>query len=1715
MKILLNRIAAPLPRSAAALVAVVAIFWALAYSVTQDPPVGRLTGRVLLAENNAPVANAEIRIFSLSKGGKTRFATANANGEFTLNRLPAGAYNISADSDSHEGNGFTVYVLEGKTTRENVIVTPSKPAFSLVAHQRVFTPDEGASISINGYIDFAKPKNGDAAHLRLYKTRLSRLLSDAKAGRIISDSQNGYRGDDEAGGDSLPAEVLHLKNSPSPAFVEAKAIPITGADREGFYYQKINFGQLPVGMYLLDVSHGKYVAWTWLLVTNTALVVKKSATSALLFAANLKTGEVSPETDIAAYRNGKIVADGKTDARGLLQLSPVGTQRKSRQTPADAVTSADNEGEENPEDAARNRETIFVARRGEDESVVNSRSYRNESNGAYRVHAYTDRPIYRPGQRLYFKGIARKVNTPSDTFSSARYLAPDTRAPYSLPANESVHVELRDPNGEKILKQTYRTNRYGSFFGQAELPADAPTGIYNLVMTLGGEEYTHDIVVASYKKPEFSVTVTPEKKRYVRGETVEMTVSGTYYFGAPLAGGKVEYHVYASPDWSAEFPDDYAPDPDEENAAPAYYLHGESYYGATEADGKAVLDANGKAIIRFPAKNSPEDADGPQEQVYTVSATVTEAGTEREVMEDGKANVAAGDFRLTVNPQGYVAMPNQPTNVTITARDGDGKPVANQPIELETGQMHWTRHADNPHSGRLTDYYYKTISLQNVVTGADGRIVVSLTPSQTGNLLIKARSRDGKNRKIVARTDLWCVDDRGGDLGTEYADLSLLTDKRSYRPGDTARVLLNSARLGQTVLLTIEGDALYDAQVVPITKHSTVVRVPVRAAYGPNVTLAACYVRDKRFAQSEAPLRVVVPQRELNVQVTPDRPNGAGTIPNPLIAKEGTASQSAKSPFLAEEGVGGGSALPRYQPGEKVTYAVQVTDSDGRPAPCEFSLGVVDESIYALQEDNPTALRNAFYPRRENRVQTAFSFAVEYLGDADKAEPKITTRRKFPDTAYWNPAVVTDSQGRAQITMTLPDNLTTWRTTVTAHTLDTQLGRAVCKILETKDFFVRMEKPRFLTQGDRSQIIAVLHNETDAPQTALVRLAATGLRIEGENTFHYTLSPGQAQTAVWTVAADTSGEANLRLTAWTVGGAKQYTDGVEMPLTIRPHGREQITVFAGELTGKKPESEVVRLDPLAIPAASRLTVRVTPSLGSAITGALDYLIGYPYGCTEQTTSRFLADLQAERALKSRGLRDVPHAKNLPKMVKYGLNRLYHLQHKDTGGWGWWEHDGDEAWLTAYALTGLAEAKSAGYPVRDSVLESGRKAALKMLSAAFEARKKADQNRMAIQKALKAGKIPPTTGPLPKLLEPEDQAKLLYALILAGETDATRQWRDKIALEKMNAEGLAALVLADKRLNLPPGEAFSRLTAKAQSQDGGLYWQIGDDGEFNRRAVTAAALRAMVAVNPNDPRIRLALRWLMQHRTGDYWADTRDTAAVLSALCDAIQTQPDSSPDGSVQIRLNGQIVKTFALSAETNSAQELVLKIPASELRPDKNDIALERIGGGSLVFYTVQMRQTVALDPIPALASRSVRVKREYLRVVSKQNDKGFWSLQAESTNNQMRVGDRIRVRLTIDAPRDLSYVLIEDAFPSGLESAERGDSEEIVEWGYWWSSVDIRDDRIAFFARDLSKGTHIIEYNLRVQTPGICRALPTLVQAMYSPDITAETAEDRLEIR
>lgn len=1702
------------------LVAIFCIGWTLRFLVGEERPIGRVEGRILLDDLKRPLKGVQV-VLAMDHSDydyqPVRRVRTDADGRFVISRVTCGTYRLTASTRAHEGSDTNVIVEEGKTTYLNLGMKHNEPDLEVMQHQKMYGTREHANVSIRGYIDpqkfLAVPSQRDTVHLRIYATRLSEILGDREAAQALEQVGSSYRGSP-----SLPLPLLKPKQVPAPRLVVERDLNLDKADREGFYYQKLDLAKLGLperpGVYLLDFVHGKQTACTWLLVTDTALVIKRAGAQMLDYVVDMQSGAPLANCDVRSYRNGAVVTSGKTNAHGLAQMTLPSLSR------GDEVNST---------------RAITVAFRGDDEAVVQGNTNREGDDDPYTVYTYTDRTVYRPGQRIYFKGIVRRdVDTKEDLRGADLRDAPDLppNRRYRVPAGLPVQVEIRDKGGERLLQQRFLTNRYGSYFGQLDLLKEAATGVYTLVTKIGGKEHTTDIYVASYQKPEFAVTVTPEKKYSVRGAPIQATIEGKYYFGAPVAGAKVHYSIYSTPDWRADDPETATEESDstsgnsegdsEGDSSDRFRYRGyrsDSYYGGFVQEGEVTLDASGRAVVtvtdtgkgiqrssrrsrgsKFSASAVKSEMDeaasqlytdehGPQELIYTISATVT-AKENRQVEATGETHVVRGAFRLSVSPDGYLAEPGKPTSVGVLARDYSGKPVANQQIALEIGYESW----------KGGGYSYRKAGSQSGTTDAYGHATISITPPHDGNLQIVVRSTDAERHLVRGSASVWVSGDRGGDLDTTYDDLSLLTDRRRYAPGDTARVLINSGNIGTTVLLTVEGSGIHHAETIPITTHSTVVRVPILPQYGPNVFLAACYVKDKHFSESQTPLRVSTPASELTVRIHADR-DVIAVSPDKDSGKDSKGGGKTTVILSASGGKEKG-VLARYAPGDRITYMVETLDGKGNGVPAEVSFGVVDEAIYALRADHPGAIRQEFYPRRYNAVSTSYSFEAYYLGDADKTEPKIETRKKFPDTAHWVPDLTTNAQGRATISFQLPDSLTTWRATATAQTEDTHLGWATQKVVVSKDFLVRLETPRTLTQHDHSLLMAIVHNETDTTQTALVRLRTDGSNLKlspvGENGQRSVEMPAHGSAEVsWPVVADGYGEAKLTLTAWTpkVAGKTQYTDGLERTLPIRPHGVEQVKAEAGELV-TEAQRQTVEIAPDAIPGLNQVTVRITPSVASSLTGGLEYLIGYPYGCVEQTLSRVMPDLLVQRALGMRGLTlpeaEKPRARELNRMVQEGLQRLYRFQHP-SGAWGWWEHDADDPWMTGYVLVGLATARSQGYPISPSVLKNGQDAAVKML----------------------------------KSCQPKELPYLMYGLALVGERKAVADQRSRLPLLGMSSENLAYVDRIDTLLGHNDGAAYALLNKRAVERDGMVHWEQRDYWYTSDDLTgTAMALRVMVAHDPRDARIPAILRWLMFKRTDSYWSNTRDTSLVLAALTEYIQSIPNYSAGGQVDVQINGKAWMSLALRENNLLEKEIVLRVPSERLVTGKNEVTLTRVYGNSPIFYTVESKQTVPSAMqlhSTAQGSADLSVHREYRRISDRQSTSTPWEIVSDlipvgsgsGDAVPMQVGDRIRVRLTITAKRDMDYVLIEDAFPAGCEVTERGDISEAYAWSEWWSSVDVRDDRAAFFARFMKVGTHTIEYNLRPQSPGTYHALPTLVQAMYAPEKRAFSTEATVEVR
>lgn len=1259
---------------------------------------------------------------------------------------------------------------------------------------------------------------------------------------------------------------------------------------------------------------------------------------------------------------------------------------------------------------------VLVAAQGD--SFASAAHYFDQEGGEpTRIFTYTDRPVYRPGQMAHFKGIVRR----------------EERGAYEVPVSSPVTVRVEDPQGVVLLRKALTTSRHGSFNGSFLINRESPTGYGTIFVETGGRRDAASFEIASYRKPEFEVDVKPARSALIAGEHAEFQVTGSYYYGAPLCGAPVRYNVYWSPKWNWEDDDDEEADWDRPTWG------GEYDYDRLHQSGTAVLDGSGRAKITFAAA-PPTGGSAPQAHVVTVYATVQDPAG-RLVDSEARATVYAGAVRVAIEPDRSVVEPLRRSRFVVRAYDLSGRPAAGVRISVSFDR----ERAD----GRST--LLPPLGRAEVVTNASGEAEALFAPPGPGELRVTAECRDGAGRSISERTSIWVVRDRGGDVATDYPHIGLHADRRRYARGDTARLLLNSSCVGATALITLEGAHLTRAWTVPIRTRSTIVPIVLDPSMGPNVLVSAGCVYRKRYESSEANLHVAVPERDIDVMITPDR--------------------------------------AVHRPGSTARLRITTRDHRGKPVSAETSLAIVDESVYAIREDRPRALVDAFYPEAAwSRVRTSDSCRSQLLdaeGAGDKGTKHVLVRSRFKDTAVWMPRVVTDARGIADVVARLPDNLTTWRATAYAHTRATQLGYGRAGIVATLPFHVRADMPRFLTVGDSATVVGVVRNGTgQAVSTEAVLVpVGPGLEVEGDTVRSLSVAPLSSMSATWRVRATRGGVARVRMGARA--SAAGLADAVAGPLEIRPRAREVMVTSSGRLDGRVSMRFDVPSGAVGVPA--KVTVRVTPSILATLGPALEYLVEYPWGCTEQTVSSFLPDLlvarlqrhadpstasQVRASIGGAALRDVPN------MVRAGITRLRAMMGY---GWAWWRHDPPDAWLTAYATLALGAALADGYELPSEMRDSA-------VHACEQLMRKAD---------------------------PDTAAMACYALALHG-----KDVRSRLRANAMHAPGWACLVMADAalRAHSPQGDAaYGLLRTMAVRSGSEVYWQAPPgvaQERFSDAMATALAISALLTRDPGAPEVAGGLQYLMHLRTDDCWVSTRDTSFVLMALCGYLQAHPSRSvPVRNVTVRVNGRVARVIGITDDV-AHREHIVRFRTADLHQGANEIALEATKSSKPWYALAVVTFDATQVGRPAVSPSGLRIRREYEVIQKGAYPSGRGGPPGRPLSGPVPPGSPVRVRLTVTALRDTRFVIVTDPLPAGLEPDYRGEDPD-EEWHEWYSALDVRDDRVAVFARNLTPGNHVIEYIVRAQRPGRYTAMPARVECMYAPETRAETAARTIEVR
>jgi hypothetical protein len=728
-----------------------------------------------------------------------------------------------------------------------------------------------------------------------------------------------------------------------------------------------------------------------------------------------------------------------------------------------------------------------------------------------------------------------------------------------------------------------------------------------------------------------------------------------------------------------------------------------------------------------------------------------------------------------------------------------------------------------------------------------------------------------------------------------------------------------------------------------------------------------------------------------------------------------------------------------------------------------------------------------FFPKRENRVTTSYSFPELYLDGGDKGPSTVKVRTDFRDTAYWNPTVLTDSNGSATVDVKLPDNLTQWRATAVAVTEATQVGSATEKIRARKELMVRLEAPAFMVQQDRQRLTALVANDTGADANVHVALSFDGASVHGDTTQRLWVRNGSQESVSWDVDATVSGDAKFVAKVWTDAGA---SDGVQLVVPVKPHGRFVEDRQAGDLAGNAALNLTVYDG--ADPNSGRLRITFTPTIATALVQSLDDLIGFPYGCVEQTMSRFMPTVVVAQALKKLDLPPPPRAKEIPAIVRDGYARLAKMQHAD-GGWGWWVNDESDLGMTAYVLEGYYLAAQAGYKPNVFSLERGLKWA---------------ESRL-------------------KEVKTHDRREILdlaYAVALHG---AKQPAADALAalekgLEKGSPLETASALMTYSRLGpeykAQTAACLRRLLDLAQGSQGMRYW----DEEYWGVETTARCLQAIADVDPKNPILPQGARFLMLNRRGEMWGSTRDTAYAILGLIHMMKALPAPAPGTVVSVAVNGRPAASFTLTKTALTDPGIKVEIPVRNLAAGDNKVEMVETAprGGKatgVLYYSADLTQTVVRSQLgEVLNGGDVKVRRTYYKMESRRDDDGTLRLRASREPvTEVQPGDIVKCVLTVTSSTPREFVMVEDPIPAGCRVTEREELGDDEEWSYWFCAMTIRDDRVAFFSRRMSAGVNTISYMMRAETLGLSHALPTSVSNMYDPGTQAFSGETQLEVR
>lgn len=707
------------------------------------------------------------------------------------------------------------------------------------------------------------------------------------------------------------------------------------------------------------------------------------------------------------------------------------------------------------------------------------------------------------------------------------------------------------------------------------------------------------------------------------------------------------------------------------------------------------------------------------------------------------------------------------------------------------------------------------------------------------------------------------------------------------------------------------------------------------------------------------------------------------------------------------------------------------------------------------------------------------------------AEPHV--RSYFPEALYINPEIVTDSAGSATIKIPMADSITTWRMAMFASTAAGALGTGASALRVFQDFFVDLDLPVTLTQGDRVSIPVAVYNYSG-------HRGAVALSLQPEDWFtlvddsaekSVSLDAGQVGGSQFTIQAQRIGRFRLTLSAKMNGGSGRR-DVVVREIEVVPNGREQDIVFNGRLDSSVQHT--IQFPHDAIPDASRIFVRVYPGPLSQVVEGMDSILRMPFGCFEQTSSSTYPNVLALDYMKrNHKLTPEVHAK-AEGYIANGYQRLLTFE-VPGGGFSWFGQAPANKILTAYGLMEFHDM-SRVYDVDSRVIaRTGQWLA---------GRQKPDGSWEPDTQFINEGATNRYNSDVLRIT-----GYIAWALEIAGDQgEAVAKAREYIGNHlNENADAYTLAVLANFAAESDKDSDLThRIIGKlveARTEKGDLTWWNSEEtsvygrGESAAVETTGLAVQALLKSGQNPEVARRALAWILSKKGADgNWGTTQATIMALRALLLA-SDRGSGDAHGTLEVQLNGKIVDTLALTAENNDLfQQFVL--PVSEGSPE-NNVALHFTGNGG-VAYQIVGRYFVSWPSSQQREPLSIEVG--YDRTHLAQDE--LVSATATIRNNLHATANMVMVDLGIPPGFDLLTEDLQD-FVEKTSGARSGRLEKF----------SLTATQAILYFDSIGAGQTVkVTFRLRAKYPIHAKNFASRVYEYYDPAVSATAAPVQFDV-